>query len=75
MGPQANHKQMKHQHALPQISQLQIFMLIGRHLGAKPKMQANHQLKVKLQPNMGPQANHQQVKPNMHQQVNMQHGP
>ena len=39
---------MKHQHACAQIRQLQIFGLVGRHLGAKPKM------KLKMNPNTTP---------------------
>ena len=42
-------------HPSATIGQLQIFGLTGRHLGAKPKMKLN------LQPNMGPQANHKHL--------------
>ena len=62
---------MKHQHACAQIRQLQIFGLVGRHLGAKLKS------KLKMNPNMGPQANHQlklNLQPIMHLQVKLNTG-
>ena len=44
-------KHPKANHACAQIRQLQIMVLMGRHLGAK----------LNTQPNMGPQANHKQM--------------
>ena len=61
-------KQANHQLKL----NLQTIMQVkANHKQMKPK-QANHQLKAKTTPDMRKVKEHQ---PNMHMQVNMQHGP
>ena len=57
---------------LMQVLNMQTIMQVkANHKQMKPK-QANHQLKAKTTPDMRKVKEHQ---PNMHMQVNMQHGP